>query len=470
MKTIISLLNISLIISGIMGFTSCENHDSGNTGKGKAEFSLNMPSGKSQHKSGQVIDSGVVSYQLLVSIEDLSGDPILSDLLIPLYSFGTGYVSENVELNSGEYILTKYMVINSEGVVAYAAPLAGSPLAYLTNRPLPLSFNIYPDRVTRVLPEVLAVEDQSPDQFGYANFGIQIIEPLVFWTTCILNDSLVLSSTQMTQANLTIYADSCEWNNTFKLEAAVNRLIIRAGSANYRFLLEKDGYPPQEMQFSVEDLLATSKENPLILKIPINFINPNDSILYENFESYSSGSFPNSWVADGNGTNISENYIDTSIFYNGDKSLKLFGSTGGCWAAIAYHTFNPIAPFIIEFAIRNGNEILSGCNPDRALVGLNTGTSWTNISQRTLIKFSGDGNVYGGGGTKLSLYNNDTWYQVKIRYERISKSEMKLSYWINDNYLGNEFLSTISEENLLNNLEIQVLEGSAWYDDIKVIN
>ena len=39
-----------------------------------------------------------------------------------------------------------------------------------------------------------------------------------------------------------------------------------------------------------------------------------------------------------------------------------------------------------------------------------------------------------------------------------------------DNYLGNEFLSTISEENLLNNLEIQVLEGSAWYDDIKVIN
>ena len=266
MKTIISLLNISLIISGIMGFTSCENHDSGNTGKGKAEFSLNMPSGKNQHKSGQVIDSGVVSYQLLVSIEDLSGDPILSDLLIPLYSFGTGYVSENVELNSGEYILTKYMVINSEGVVAYAAPLAGSPLAYLTNRPLPLSFNIYPDRVTRVLPEVLAVEDQSPYQFGYVNFGIQIIEPLVFWTTCILNDSLVLSSTQMTQANLTIYADSCEWNNTFKLEAAVNRLIIRAGSANYRFLLEKDGYLPQEMQFSVEDLLATSKENPLILK------------------------------------------------------------------------------------------------------------------------------------------------------------------------------------------------------------
>jgi hypothetical protein len=361
------------------------------------------------------------------------------------------------------------MVINPEGVVEYAAPLASSPLAYLTNRPLPLSFSIYPNRVTKILPEVLAVDDQSPDQFGYANFGIQIIEPLIFWTTCILDDPLVLTPAQMTQASLTIYSDSCGWNNTFKLEATVNRLVIRAGSANYRFKLEKDGYPPQEMQFSVEDLLATSKEYPLILKIPNYFINPNDSILYEDFESYTSGSFPNSWIADGNGTNISENYVDTSIFYNGDKSLKLFGSIGGCWAAIAYHTFDPTPPFEVEFAIKNGDEILSGCNPDRALVGLNTGTSWTNISQRTLIKFNGDGNVYGGGGTQLSLYNINTWYLVKIRYERISTSEIKLSYWINNNYSGNEFLSTISEENLLNNLEIQVLEGSAWYDDIKVL-
>ena len=122
-------------------------------------------------------------------------------------------------------------------------------------------------------------------------------------------------------------------------------------------------------------------------------------------------------------------------FIMGTNLLNCLARQEVVWAAIAYHTFNPIAPFEIEFAIRNGNEILSGCNPDRALVGLNTGTSWTNISQRTLIKFSGDGNVYGGGGTQLSLYNNDTWYQVKIRYERISKSEIKLSYWINGQLL-----------------------------------
>ncbi len=131
--------------------------------------------------------------------------------------------------------------------------------------------------------------------------------------------------------------------------------------------------------------------------------------------------------------------------------------------------FNCYTSFEIEFAVRNGDETLFGCNPDRALVGLNKGTSWTNPSQRNFIQFKRDGKVYGGGGKVLGLYINNTWYSVRIRYEIISTSEIKLSYWINNNYAGSESLSAISEENLLKNLEIQVLEGSAWFDDIKIL-
>src|ERR1035437_3730038 len=193
-----------------------------------------------------------------------------------------------------------------------------------------------------------------------------------------------------------------------------------------------------------------------------------NTILNESFESYASGSFPNSWVADGNGTTISENYIDNSISYSGSKSLRLFGTVGGCWAAIAYHTLDVTPAFDIELAIRNGNEILSGCNPNRALVGLREGTTWTNPS-RTFINFDNDGKIYGGGGIELGPYSNNTWYLVRIKYEIISTAEIKLSYWINNNYLGDESLSAISDENLLNNLEISVLEGSAWFDDIKIL-
>jgi hypothetical protein len=76
-----------------------------------------------------------------------------------------------------------------------------------------------------------------------------------------------MAPTQITTAKLTVSVPS-GWHYTFALEAAINHIVIRGGSEVYDFVLEKDGYPVQKMQFSAKDLLATSKENPLVLKIP----------------------------------------------------------------------------------------------------------------------------------------------------------------------------------------------------------
>jgi hypothetical protein len=159
------------------------------------------------------------------------------------------------------------MVINPSGAVSYAAPVAGSPLAYLCSKPLPFSFRIIAGQVTKIAPEVLVVGDQTPDKFGYAVFGIQVIKPLDIWVMCILDNPLLMAPTQITSAALTISAAS-GWHFTFKLEPAVNHLVIRGGSEIYSFVLTKDGYPAQNMKFTAKQLLATSKENPLILKIP----------------------------------------------------------------------------------------------------------------------------------------------------------------------------------------------------------
>jgi hypothetical protein len=203
----------------------------------------------------------------MVSIDDMEGNSVISDSLIPVYAFGTGFTSENVELQAGDYNLTKFLVINPSGAVIYAAPVEGSPLAYLVNDPLPLGFTIHADQVTTVAPEVLVVGDQPPTQFGYASFGMQIIKPLGFWTVCILDCPMCMSPTQLTTARLTVYANN-GWHYTFKLEAAINHLVIRGGSEIYYFLLEKEGYLPQKLQFSAKELLATTKESPLVLKIP----------------------------------------------------------------------------------------------------------------------------------------------------------------------------------------------------------
>jgi hypothetical protein len=265
MKTYSRLLLLFLTISSIFLTISCEKSNTGNT-TGKAEFSINLPADQTA-KSLTALDSIALSYQVLVSIQDLKGNSVFADKLIPLYQFGTSFVSEKIEINTGGYKLTKFMVINPAGAVIYAAPLAGSPLAYLCNRPLPVTFDILSDQVTTLLPEVLETRDQTPDKFGYANFGMQIIKPLEFWTMCILDNPLIMAPTQITTAKLTVSIPN-GWHYTFKLEATVNHLVIRGGSDVYDFILEKEGYASQKMQFRAKELLSATKESPLILKIP----------------------------------------------------------------------------------------------------------------------------------------------------------------------------------------------------------
>lgn len=278
MKNVINSFRIGLIILSIASLYSCEKKSTDSIGIGTAEFSINVPDVVSMAKSGTLNDSAAVSFQIMLSVEDMAGNAVFTDKLIPLYAFGTGFVSENVQINDGEFKLTKFLVINPTGTVLFAAPLAGSPLAYLTKKPLPFNFNIFPNQVTRVLSEVLAIGDQTPDKFGYATFGMQIIKPLNFWALCMLDpgNPMIMAPIQLTTAKLTVYTPD-GWHYSFKLEAAVNHLVIRGGSEVYSFVLEKEGYLPIKLQFNARELLSTSPESPLVLKIPW------DSYAYKTF-------------------------------------------------------------------------------------------------------------------------------------------------------------------------------------------
>src|SRR5450759_2837745 len=144
MKTMINSFRIGLIFLSVVCLSSCEKKSIDNNGIGTAEFSISVPDEVSQVKSGTSNDSAIVSFQIMISVEDMEGNAVFTDKLIPLYTFGTGFVSENIEIKAGEFNLTKFMVINPSGAVVYAAPKAGSPLAYLATRPLPFNFNIFP--------------------------------------------------------------------------------------------------------------------------------------------------------------------------------------------------------------------------------------------------------------------------------------------------------------------------------------
>ncbi|HOO99699.1 MAG TPA: DNRLRE domain-containing protein [Bacteroidales bacterium] len=263
MKSLSVFIRLSLIILGVAGISSCEEKNSGPAGSGTMEFSVTMP----DLDSKSVSDSTVVSWHVLISVTDEDSNIVFTDKLIPLYLFGNGFISENVEIEAGEYLLTKFMVINAAGEVTFAAPLEGSELAYLVKKPIPVHFRILPGTVTRLVPEVLAVEGHTPQQFGYVNFGISVVKPLDFWVMAVLDPGDLMPPVTITTARLTVVAPD-GWHYGFRLEACPNHLIIRGGYDYYKFILEKEGYMPQTMKFSARQLIATSKDQPLVLKIP----------------------------------------------------------------------------------------------------------------------------------------------------------------------------------------------------------
>jgi hypothetical protein len=265
MKTLSRIIFISMVIAAITIIPSCKK--AGENGSGTAEFSMNMPDGILQLKSGTT-DSLKVSYQLLISAVDGNGKEIFTDKLIPLYLFGTGMVSEKIKIPVGEFKLTKFMVIDPAGKVIYAAPVSGSALAYLSTKPLPIKFTITTNNNTNIAVEVLVVGTSTPDQFGYSTFGVQIIKPLDFYAYCFIGPENPLSAAPivMTEAKVTV-SNNNGWSYTFSLSGNVNHLVIRGGSEKYTFTVEKSGYTTQKLVFTSAQLVAATKEHPLAIRI-----------------------------------------------------------------------------------------------------------------------------------------------------------------------------------------------------------
>ena len=69
-----------------------------------AKFSFNLETQAVSSKSGNASDSGMMSYHMMVSIEDLNGNPVMTDEIIPVYMFGSGFISENIEIEPGNTI------------------------------------------------------------------------------------------------------------------------------------------------------------------------------------------------------------------------------------------------------------------------------------------------------------------------------------------------------------------------------
>ena len=276
MKALYKSLSILFLVVLTSAFQSCEKQNLPTEATGSFELFLSLDNEDfSGLKSVVIPDSLTVSpYHALLTVIGRDSVPVLEDELIPLYKFGEGFFSEKIELKAGGYRLLKFLIVDPEGEVLYAAPMEGSPMAYLVKDPLPIGFKIQPEETTRLVPEVLPVNNEPPSEFGYSSFGFSVVRPLPFHIAVILDNPMIMdpaisssfAPTRFTNAVLSVYHPD-GWSYDFRLEAKVNRVVIRGGAEYYKFIIEKEGFEPVKMEVPAKKLLESTPENPMLVRI-----------------------------------------------------------------------------------------------------------------------------------------------------------------------------------------------------------
>lgn len=261
MKTI-RLAGIMMISSLLVFTNSCEKMEQ--EGKGKVTFSMNLQDGHLKSATDESVPP-YYSWHILLSITDVNGVIIMDNELIPLISFGDQFITSEIEMKSGRYSLTKFMVIGPEGNVVYASPMEGSSKAFLVDDPLPLSFAVRPGDVTKVVPQVLPAEGSRPSDFGYAAFGFEVVEPVIAYVMVVDDNPLLERPSSMLPATMKIITPEGIMID-YRLEARVNRILIKPGYDMYHVVVENPNYPPIKMEVSARAFFNTSPENPYVFR------------------------------------------------------------------------------------------------------------------------------------------------------------------------------------------------------------
>lgn len=262
-----SLLRL-LVLLPIFFIGSCEKHFEDQT-EGTLELGVFLDQLDGQLKSGLSDSMDVRIHYVVLSVLNEDGKLVLDHERLELYNFSGQWITKEIKLKVGQYKLVKFLVVDADGNVLLAAPVEGSPKAYLVDNPLPYPFGIRKEQVTRVAPEVLVVNNEPPEAFGYATFGYHVVRTLDFFVAVYIDDPRIMAPSKFTDAKLTVMIDSA-WRHTFKLEARVNRVTVRESPGQYILVVYKEGFAPKKLVVSKDELMKTSPENPLIIKLPVD--------------------------------------------------------------------------------------------------------------------------------------------------------------------------------------------------------
>jgi hypothetical protein len=198
---------------------------------------------------------------LLISITDASGNPVLTRHKINILHLGNSYLTDPLELTPGRYTLTDFLLENDSEVL-YATPQRNSKLSKIVSRPLPYSFVIGRNKVNNVEMEVVDAKLNQPQDFGYASFGIVVVQPLQVSVFVRQDDKLVLTDAKASISNYDDYPGEAVMK--YDLDATINLISLKGGAeSTYYLSISKEGYNTYYKSFTYTELLAELDGKPL---------------------------------------------------------------------------------------------------------------------------------------------------------------------------------------------------------------
>jgi len=250
-----------------VSFASCKkDNNNENESQGTIQFGLSVSQRQSMQKSVSTIE---VPVSIVITIADSKGKVAIESKKIALINMNGSYISESLSLVIGNYNITKFLVLNNFDSVIYAAPLKGSNLAYLVTTPLPISFNISKNNVTKVVPEVLSGKSFRPEDFGYYSFSFDVVKAFDFLTTVMVYNFSV-KNWELTTANIIIKAVDSTIAYSGTLAAITNQITLRDNSMKYILRVSKVGYLTYTAIFTTDELklyFKSEDKGPLIIRL-----------------------------------------------------------------------------------------------------------------------------------------------------------------------------------------------------------
>jgi uncharacterized protein (TIGR02145 family) len=236
MKRLITSISIVLILT--MSFSCQHDQQPEPNVKGEVLFSFSSiaTKAKSMMKSSDIENAA----SIIISIKNSSGILVYNLEQLPLIKINGSFITRPISLLIGNYELTQFIVADAQGNALFVAPIQGSTNAYLVNSPLPIAFTIAKDVVTKIVPEVVDVENSTPEDFGYSTFSFTVVETFNFLVSVFVYNSQI-ENFELTTADLLVSSEGIVLFSN-NLQAITNQVTIRDGYDNYILNITKEGY------------------------------------------------------------------------------------------------------------------------------------------------------------------------------------------------------------------------------------